>query len=173
MIKFNVLNGFSGAVQFTAQIDCADDAPASVKMGLAVKWAVANGANLCYADLRGADLRGANLRGANLRGANLRDADLCYADLRGADLRNTDLRNAVIAEGVKIERLLARATRIYDGYEGLLFLTEDGQPFGRFGCRAMTLDAFEAHAAEYEPGQKRSETEAIIAYFRAIAAVEE
>jgi len=163
MIKFNVLNGFSGAVQFTAQIDCADDAPASVKMGLAVKWAVANGANLCYADLRGADLRGANLRGANLRNA----------DLRGADLRNTDLRNAVIAEGVKIERLLARATRIYDGYEGLLFLTEDGQPFGRFGCRAMTLDAFEAHAAEYEPGQKRSETEAIIAYFRAIAAVEE
>lgn len=39
-IKFDVLNRFTGAVQFTAEIECDADASMSVKLGLAVKWAV-------------------------------------------------------------------------------------------------------------------------------------
>ena len=63
-MKFEVKNRFSGEVQFTAEIECAEDASVSVKLGLAVRWAYKTGADLRDADLRGADLRGANLRGA-------------------------------------------------------------------------------------------------------------
>jgi len=35
MIKFNVLNRFSGDLQFTAEIDCREDAPSRIKLGLA------------------------------------------------------------------------------------------------------------------------------------------
>ena len=118
-IKQEIRNRWTNAVQFTADITCAPDATIGVRIGLAVKWARQNGANLSganlryadlsgvdlrYADLRGADLRdadlrganlsGANLSGANLRGANLRDADLRDADLRDADLRGANLRGA-------------------------------------------------------------------------------
>ena len=78
-MQFDIRNRYTGAVQFTAEIDCAEDAPASVKIGLAVIWAARTGADLRVADLRGADLRGADLSGADLRGADLR-----VADLRGA-----------------------------------------------------------------------------------------
>jgi hypothetical protein len=94
MIKFEVKNRFTGAVQFTAEIDCDKDAPASIKLGLAVRWAIKGGADLSGADLRGAYLRGANLGGADLRGANLSGADLSGADLRGAYLGGADLRGA-------------------------------------------------------------------------------
>jgi hypothetical protein len=56
LLKFNVLNRYSGEVQFTAEIDCADDAKASVKLGLAVKWAIESRAYLSGADLSGANL---------------------------------------------------------------------------------------------------------------------
>ena len=95
-MKLEVKNRWTGRVQFTAEIECDEYAGFSLKLGLAVRWALKNdadlrdanlrGANLRGADLRGADLRGADLRGANLRGANLRGADLGDADLRGADL---------------------------------------------------------------------------------------
>ncbi|WP_454917340.1 pentapeptide repeat-containing protein [Xanthobacter sediminis] len=94
MIKFDVLNRWSGEVQFTAEIDCAEDVLPRIKLGLAVKWARKNGADLGDADLRGADLGGANLRGADLGGADLRDADLRGADLGGANLRGADLGGA-------------------------------------------------------------------------------
>jgi len=102
-MKFAVLNRFSGEVQFTADIDCDASASRSVKLGLAVKWAIENKADLRGADLRGADLRGANLseanlREADLRGANLSGADLRWADLSGADLRWADLRWANLSE---------------------------------------------------------------------------
>jgi uncharacterized protein YjbI with pentapeptide repeats len=77
MIKFDVLNRFTGSVQFTAEIDCAEDTPSSIKLGLAVKWGIK----------RGADLRNAYLSGAYLRGADLRNAYLSGADLSGAYLR--------------------------------------------------------------------------------------
>ncbi|MGJ5032438.1 pentapeptide repeat-containing protein, partial [Bradyrhizobium sp. HKCCYLS2038] len=66
MVKFDVLNRLTGAVQFTAEIECSDDALPSVKIGLAVRWAIKSGANLSGADLYGANLSGADLYGANL-----------------------------------------------------------------------------------------------------------
>ena len=68
-MKFEIKNRFTGDTQFTAEIDCGEDAAISRKIGLAVKCAVKNGANLSGADLRGADLSGAHLTDANLRGA--------------------------------------------------------------------------------------------------------
>ena len=108
-MQFDIGNCYTGAVQFTAEIDCAEDAPASVKTGLAVIWAARTGANLRGAYLRGAylrdailsdailsgaDLSGADLSGAILRGAILRGADLSGAYLRGAILRGADLSGA-------------------------------------------------------------------------------
>ena len=58
-IKFDVLNRYSGAVQFTASIECAEDALPSIKLGLAVQWAIKAGANLADANLAGANLAGA------------------------------------------------------------------------------------------------------------------
>jgi len=133
-------------------------------------------ANLIRADLRGADLRGADLRGVDLRGANLHCANLHCADLRGTDLRgvdlySADLHGATISEGVTAKRLIARATRLCDGYEGFLFETETGEFFGRFGCRAMSLDDFEKHVEAYADNDPRKgQSEDIIAYFRAVAA---
>ena len=65
MIKFDILNRFSGAVQFTAEINCSENEAKSIKVGLAVKWALKGGANLGGANLGDAYLRGANLGGAN------------------------------------------------------------------------------------------------------------
>ena len=102
-MKFDVRNRYTTDVQFTADIECADDAAASIKLGLAVRWAVANKANLSRAYLRGAYLRGANLRGADLsraylRGANLSEANLSEANLGGTDLSRAYLRGANLSE---------------------------------------------------------------------------
>ena len=108
-MKFDIFNRFTREVQFTAEINCADNASASVKIGLAVRWAVKtranlsganlsganiSGANLYRADLSGADLYGADLSGANISGANLYRADLSGADLSGADLSGANLYRA-------------------------------------------------------------------------------
>ena len=82
MIKFNIEKRYSTEIVFTAEIDCEESAPKSLKIRLAVLWGIENKANL-----RGANLGGANLRYANLGGANLR-----YANLRGANLSGADLR---------------------------------------------------------------------------------
>jgi hypothetical protein len=79
MSEFDVTNRFTGKVQLTAKLDCAEGVNNSIKLGLAVRWAIEDGANLGGADLEGAyleraDLGGADLRGANLEGANLGDA---------------------------------------------------------------------------------------------------
>lgn len=66
-IPFEVRNRFTGDVQFTASIQCAPDAPPGVKLGLAVKWAVKEGAYLTRADLTGAYLSGAYLSDEALR----------------------------------------------------------------------------------------------------------
>jgi len=88
---FEIRNRWTNAVQVTAQIDCAPDAPESVKLGLAVQWAVKERANLRGAKLRGVDLREVDLREADLREADLFGAYLCGVDLREADLRGADL----------------------------------------------------------------------------------
>jgi len=99
MIKFDVFSRFSGAVQFTSEIEVSDKDLSSVQLGLAVRWAVKNdanlrGANLIGANLSDADLRGANLSGANLRGANLSGANLSGANLSGANLYCANLSGA-------------------------------------------------------------------------------
>ena len=50
-MKFDVLDRFSGEVKFTAEIDCDENALPSLKLGLAVKWAIKEKANLSSADL--------------------------------------------------------------------------------------------------------------------------
>ena len=112
-IKQEIRNRWTNAVQFTADITCAPDATIGVRIGLAVKWARQNDANLSYANLRDAnlsyanlryaDLSGANLSDANLRGANLSDANLyganlSDADLYGANLSDADLRGADLSD---------------------------------------------------------------------------
>ena len=97
--KYEVRSNLTNAVQFTAEITTTPDMLPSVKLGLAVKWGLANDANLSdanlsVADLIDAELSSANLRGANLFSANLSDANLSGADLFGADLRCADLRGA-------------------------------------------------------------------------------
>lgn len=63
-MQFDVINRFTGNIQFTAEIECEEGARVSFKLGLAVRWGLKEGA-----DLRGADLCDADLYGANLRGA--------------------------------------------------------------------------------------------------------
>ena len=96
-MKFQVFNRWSGSVQFEAEIECSDDATTSIKLGLAVKWAVKTGANLI-----GANLNRASLNGANLEGANLSGASLCLANLIGANLNRASLNGANL-EGANLE----------------------------------------------------------------------
>ena len=107
-MEYDIQNRFSGEIQFTANFACADDFTDSVKIGLAVRWAIENdvdlsGAILRYANLYGANLREADLTEANLYGANLREADLTeahlsYVNLHGANLRGADLTEADLTE---------------------------------------------------------------------------
>ena len=101
--KFEILNRWTGAVQVTAKITCAPDASVSVKLGLAVRWAVKSdaylaGANLARAYLADAYLAGANLADANLAGANLARANLADANLAGANLAGANLADAYLAD---------------------------------------------------------------------------
>ena len=94
-MKFEIKNRFSGAVQFTCDLDTDFKGRAiGIQLGAAIKIAVKSGVILRCADLRGADLRGVILRGADLSGADLRGADLRDADLRGADLSRAVLSRA-------------------------------------------------------------------------------
>jgi len=111
-MKFDICNRYTGKVQFTAEIDCKPNASFGDKMGFAIMWAVANGAdlsdaiipraNLAGANLTGAHLPravlfGANLDGANLFGANLAGAYLSGAYLSGANLSRANLSGAKLA----------------------------------------------------------------------------
>jgi len=98
MIKFDVMNRFSGAVQFTAEIDCKENETTSIKLGRSVKWAIKAGANLAGANLAGANLAGAYLAGAYLAGAYLAGAYLAGAYLAGAYLAGANLAGADLAD---------------------------------------------------------------------------
>ena len=97
IMEFEIKNRWSGTVQVAAQIECDADASTIVKLGLAVKWAVKNSANLADAYLAGANLADANLEGANLARANLADANLAGANLAGANLARANLADAYLA----------------------------------------------------------------------------
>ena len=96
-MKFDVKNRYTGRVQFTAEIECPLDAVPSLKLGFAVRWGFATGANLAGANLTGADLTRTNLAGANLAGANLAGANLTRTNLVGANLAGANLTWAYLA----------------------------------------------------------------------------
>ena len=109
MIKFDVTNRFTGAVQFTAEIDCTEDTTYRAKLGLAVKWAIKTRANLTDAYLADAYLAGANLARANLARANLADANLARANLARANLAGANLARANLADAYLADANLADA----------------------------------------------------------------
>ncbi len=95
--QFPVLNRWTGEAKFTAEISATSDMLTSVKLGLAVKWAVKNKADLSRAYLPRANLSGAYLSRADLSGAYLSRADLSGADLSGAYLKRADLSGAYLS----------------------------------------------------------------------------
>ena len=147
LLKFNVLNRFSGEVQFTAEIDCADDASGSIKLGLAVKWAIDSRANLSGAYLSRADLSRANLSGADLSRADLsgaKDADhaiACTRILPDGDLIGWKKCNAGVIVKLRIPESAKRS-----------------HAFGR-KCRAEFADVLEVVGAEFGVGQHDGKTE--------------
>ena len=107
MIKFDVLNRFSGDVQFTAEIDCSEGQSKSFKLGLAVRWALKNRGSLSDANLSGANLSGADLRGAHLSQVDLQGVDLWDAHIEGVFLEEED-----VAEGAALRLRVAIVTKI-------------------------------------------------------------
>ena len=86
--------GWSWMAEIKVEMECDPTTPRPVKLGLAVKIAVASRAILTGADLTGADLMGADLAGAVLTGAVLTRADLTGADLTDANLTRANLTRA-------------------------------------------------------------------------------
>ena len=130
VIKFDIMNRFSGDVQFTAEIDCLEDASRSYKIGLSVKWAIKSGADLYRADLSGAnlyrailseadlseaDLSGAILSEADLYGAILSEANLYGANLYGANLSEANLSEANLSGAEGADLVIARSRILPDG----------------------------------------------------------
>jgi hypothetical protein len=165
-MKFEINNRYHGSIQFTAEIDCAEDDVHEVKLGLAVKWAIKSGANLDGANLRGANLDGANLHGANLDGANLRGANLHGANLRGANLDGANLRGANL-DGANLHGANLHGANLHganldgaylgdqwiiqgpvrsDGYAFFLMkLKDEAGPMVRAGCRWLTVPQAREH----------------------------
>ena len=151
-MKFKVFNRWTGDLQFTADIDCAESEYTSVKVGLAVKWAYKTGASLDGARLDGARLDGARLVGARLVGASLVGASLVGASLDGARLDGARLDGASLAQG---EWTVQGATRS-DGYAFLLTnFTAEGIRI-KAGCRNFTIEQANRHWADSHPGTTRA-----------------
>jgi len=165
-MKFDIRNRWTGDVQFTAEIECADDAPISVKIGLAVMWAIKTGANISGADLSDANIYDANLSGADLSGANLSGADLSGADLTRANLSDADLYGADISgadlSGAQGGDLARARTRILPDGDIIgwkkcagdvvvkLLIPSDAKRSHAFGrkCRAEFADVMEIIGAD-------------------------
>jgi hypothetical protein len=140
-MKFDILNRFTGAVQFTAEISCAEDVLPSVKLGLAVQWAIKRDAYLSDANLSGAYLSGANLRDANLRDANLSGANL--SDAKCAELAIAKTR--ILPEGD-----LIGWKKCAHGVIVKLRIPETAKRSHAFGrkCRAEYADVLEVVGAD-------------------------
>lgn len=180
MMKFNVMNRYTGEVQFTAEIDCDEDAGASEELRLAVIWAKENDVDLSCADLRGADLSYVDLRYVDLSCADLRDADLRGADLRGADLHYATLRYATLRyanlKGVDLRGAsgyIAGPQRTDgDRFDVRLVNDEWCVVAGRRAGKNWTTDQYRKHAESYADEHKRAETLAILDYLDARIAME-
>ena len=161
-MEFEILNRFTGAVQFTCEIECAADALPSVNLGLAVKMAIKEKANLSGADLSGANLSGAYLSGANLSGANLSWANLSWANLSGANLSWANLSGANLMDAKDADLAIARTRILADGdivgwkkcRDGVIVklrIPSDAKRSHAFGrkCRAEFADVLEVIGAEF------------------------
>ena len=142
MTRFEVKNRFTGAVQFTAEIECGEDASVSVKLGLAVKWAIKT---------RRADLADANLAGAYLARANLARANLAGAYLAGAYLIDGGQRS--------------------DGYR-FVGAVKDNALMIHAGCRNFTITEARAHWTKTRAGTPLGdETFCILDHIEAVARI--
>ena len=164
MMKFNVLKRFSSEVAFTAEIECAEDASTSIKMGLAARWAIKSRADLSGADLSGAYLGGAYLSGAYLGRADLSGAYLGGAYLSGADLGRADLSGAYLSRADLGGQWIVQGATRSDGYAFFLqMLTGDKEPMVKAGCRLLTVPQAQKHWADTRGGTALGdETEVII-----------
>ena len=179
-MKFDILNRVTGSVQVSVEIECAADVLPSVKLGLAVKAAIKEKANLSSADLRSANLSSANLSSANLRSADLRSADLCWADLssadlcsaylssadlRSANLRSADLCWADLRSAKNFELPIARTRilpegqligwkKLIDGSIAKLSIPAESKRSHAFGrkCRAQFVDVLEGFGVSQHDG---------------------
>ena len=150
LLKFDVLNRWSGEVKFTAEIDCAADALPSVKMGLAVKWAIKSRADLAGAYLAGADRAGADLAGADIARAYLTGANLARADLARADLVDGGQRS--------------------DGYR-FVGSIKDGLLMISAGCRYFAIADAREHWKHREGTPLGAETTCILDHIEKVAAI--
>ena len=105
MIEFNIKNRFTGDVQVTAEIDCDEDTPNSIKLRHAVKCAITYGADLAGTDLRGAYLDGADLSYTDLMDANLTGVNLSDTNLRGAKLKGATFKDIILKSVPKIDNI--------------------------------------------------------------------
>jgi len=154
LYDFEVRNRFTSKVQFTAKIEADPSVPFGIRLGLTVKWGLANKADLARAYLAGAYLAGADLAGA----------DLARADLAGANLAGALIKDEVVA------RLFASVQRLEDPYTFHAFELEVGGVKIMAGCRWFTLSEFTDHvAAEYPDTPKAAETLAILDFIAARA----
>ena len=123
-MKYDIHNRWTGNVIVTAEIDCDESASASVKLGLAVRWAVKvradlTDANLARAYLADAYLARADLTDANLARAYLADANLARANLAGACLADACLwgtsGNMVEVRSMQVDLWAVTWTTSFDG----------------------------------------------------------
>ena len=165
-MKFDVTNRFTGAVQFTAEIDCDENASVSIKLGLAVKWAVKAGADLADANLADAYLARANLAGANLAGADLAGANLAHADLARANLAGANLAGANLARANLID-----GGQRSDGYRFVGSIKNGVLMIGA-GCRYFTITEARTHWSDTRGGTDLgAETTAILDHIEAVARI--
>jgi len=175
LLKFDVLNRWSGEVKFTAEIDCAADALPSVKMGLAVKWAIKSRADLAGAYLAGAYLAGANLADAYLADAYLAGAYLAGADLARAYLTGANLTGANLARANLTGANLARADLVDGGQrsDGYRFVgsIKDGLLMISAGCRYFAIADAREHWKHREGTPLGAETTCILDHIEKVAAI--
>ena len=166
LIKFEIRNRWTGDLQFTAEIEAEESSPIGYKIGLAVKWAIGNKADLRSADLYGANLYGANLRSADLYGADLRSADLYGANLYGANLYGADLKETKGSElAIAQTRILPEGDLIgwkkcKGGAIVKLRIPEAAKRSHAFGrkCRAEFADVLEIIGANVATSSHDGET---------------
>ena len=145
-MKYDIHNRWTGNVIVTAEIDCDESASASVKLGLAVRWAVKVRADLTDANLARAYLADAYLARANLADADLTDANLARAYLADANLARANLAGACLADaclwGTSGNMVEVRSMQV-DLWAVTWTTSFDGEVIVQIGCQRHPLRLWE------------------------------